>query len=116
MWPQNQNMTRSIHCFNSIKSDAAVRSQIGKRDFPRERLATPNDHVSIPGVELDQPHTVRGFIAGAVKKNLGLDVTSETVEGRARIIDQTTLHDAIPALSAIVSCSVSHLHSQHLSY
>ena len=81
-------MTRSIHCFNSIKSDAAVRSQIGKRAFPRERLATPNDHVSIPGVELDQPHTVRGFIAGAVKKNLSLDVTSETVEGRGRIIDQ----------------------------
>jgi hypothetical protein len=51
-------------------------------------LATPNDHVSIPGVELDQPHTVRGFIAGAVKKNLSLDVTSETVEGRGRIIYQ----------------------------
>ena len=63
--PQNQKMTRPIHCFNSIKSDAAVRSQIGKRAFTRERLATPNDHVSIPGVELDQPHTVRGFIAGA---------------------------------------------------
>ncbi len=42
-------------------------------------------HVSIPGVELDQPHTVRGFIAGPVKKNLSLDVTSETVEGRGRI-------------------------------
>jgi hypothetical protein len=38
--------------------------------------------------ELDQPHTVRGFIAGAIKKNLSLDVTSETVEGRGRIIDQ----------------------------
>ena len=86
--PQNQKMTQSIHCFNSIKSDAAARSQIGKRAFTRERLATPNDHVSIPGVELDQPHTVRGFIAGAVKKNLSLDVTSETVEGRGRIIDQ----------------------------
>jgi hypothetical protein len=81
-------MTRSIHCFNSIKPDAAVRPQIGKRTFTRERLATPNDHVSIPGAELDQPHTVRGFIAGAVKKNLRLDVTSETIEGRGRIIDQ----------------------------
>ena len=28
------------------------------------------------------------FIAGAAKKNLSLDVTSETVEGRGRIIDQ----------------------------
>ncbi len=31
-----------------------------------------NDHVSIPVVELDQPHMVRGFIVGAVKKNLSL--------------------------------------------
>jgi hypothetical protein len=28
------------------------------------------------------PHTVRGFFAGALKKRLGLEVTSETVEGR----------------------------------
>lgn len=32
-----------------------------------------------------QPHTVRGAIAGAVKKKLGLDVTSEKVEGRGRV-------------------------------
>ncbi len=31
-----------------------------------------------------QAHTVRGAIAGALKKNLGLDVTSEKVEGRGR--------------------------------
>jgi Protein of unknown function (DUF3489) len=30
-------------------------------------------------------HTVRGFFAGALKKRLGLDVTSEKVEGRGRI-------------------------------
>ena len=29
-----------------------------------------------------QPHTVRGAIAGAIKKKLGLDVTSEKVDGR----------------------------------
>jgi len=29
-----------------------------------------------------QPHTVRGAIAGALKKKLGLDVTSEKVDGR----------------------------------
>ena len=29
-----------------------------------------------------QPHTVRGAIAGALKKKLGLDVQSEKVEGR----------------------------------
>ena len=32
-----------------------------------------------------QKHTVRGAIAGALKKKLGLDVTSEKVEGRGRV-------------------------------
>ena len=31
------------------------------------------------------PHTVRGAIAGALKKKLGLDVTSEKDEKRGRI-------------------------------
>ena len=32
-----------------------------------------------------QPHTVRGALAGALKKRLGLTVTSEKVETRGRI-------------------------------
>ena len=32
-----------------------------------------------------QPHTVRGAFAGALTKRLGLEVTSEKVEGRGRI-------------------------------
>lgn len=32
-----------------------------------------------------QPHTVRGALYGALKKKLGLDVTSEKVEGRGRV-------------------------------
>jgi len=32
-----------------------------------------------------QPHTVRGAIAGALKKKLGLDVTSEKDEKRGRV-------------------------------
>jgi len=32
-----------------------------------------------------QPHTARGVIAGALKKKLGLEVTSEKVEGRGRV-------------------------------
>ena len=32
-----------------------------------------------------QAHTVRGAIAGALKKKLGLDVTSERIEGRGRV-------------------------------
>ncbi len=32
-----------------------------------------------------QPHTVRGAIAGAVKKKLGLNVESEKVDDRGRV-------------------------------
>ena len=32
-----------------------------------------------------QPHTVRGAIAGALKKRLGLQISSEKVEGRGRV-------------------------------
>jgi hypothetical protein len=32
-----------------------------------------------------RPHTVRGAIAGSLKKKLGLEVTSEKVEGRGRV-------------------------------
>jgi hypothetical protein len=31
------------------------------------------------------PHTVRGAIAGALKKKLGLQISSEMVEGRGRV-------------------------------
>ncbi len=32
-----------------------------------------------------QAHSVRGAISGSLKKKLGMDVTSEKVEGRARV-------------------------------
>ena len=32
-----------------------------------------------------QPHTVRGAITGALKKKLGLEVSSEKVDGRGRV-------------------------------
>ena len=32
-----------------------------------------------------QNHTVRGAVAGALKKKLGLDVISEKIEGRGRV-------------------------------
>ena len=42
-----------------------------------------------------QPHTVRGAIAGALKKKLGLEVTSEKVEGRGRVYSHGA--DAAPS-------------------
>ena len=36
-----------------------------------------------------QPHTARGAISGALKKKLGLEVTSEKVEGRGRVYSLT---------------------------
>ena len=32
-----------------------------------------------------QPHTVRGAIAGALKKRLGVQIRSEAIEGRGRV-------------------------------
>lgn len=37
-----------------------------------------------------QAHSVRGAISGTLKKKLGLDVTSEKVEGRGRVYRVTT--------------------------
>ena len=47
-----------------------------------ERGATIEEIVAETGW---QPHTVRGAFAGALKKKLGLEVTSEKVEGRGRV-------------------------------
>ncbi len=48
----------------------------------RDTGATIADLVAATGW---QPHTVRGAMAGALKKKLGLTITSEKVEGRGRV-------------------------------
>ena len=48
----------------------------------REQGATIEEVVAATGW---QSHTVRGAMAGALKKKLQLDVTSETIEGRGRV-------------------------------
>ncbi len=50
-----------------------------------------------------QPHTVRGAIAGALKKKLGLEVTSEKVEGVAGCIASRA-----PDCSALSTAAVLH--------
>lgn len=48
----------------------------------RDTGATIADIVAATGW---QPHTVRGAIAGALKKKLGLEITSEKIDGRGRV-------------------------------
>ena len=47
-----------------------------------ERRRTLDEIVAATGL---QAQTVRGAIAGALKKKLGLTVTSEKVDGRGRV-------------------------------
>jgi hypothetical protein len=52
-----------------------------------EMLKTPKG-ATIPEIVAAfgwQPHTVRGVIAGSLKRKLGLEVTSEKVEDRGRV-------------------------------
>jgi len=73
----------------SEAADAPVaeRRKGGKQALLIEMLRRPD------GASLDeivaatgwQPHTVRGAIAGALKKKLGLEVISEKVENRGRV-------------------------------
>ena len=48
----------------------------------RREGATIAEVVAVTGW---QPHTVRGALAGALKKRLGLTIDSEKVEGRGRV-------------------------------
>ena len=48
----------------------------------RETGATIADLVAASGW---LPHTIRGAMAGALKKKLGLTITSEKVDGRGRV-------------------------------
>ena len=77
---------------------AAGRAAIGARAAGTLRTDTKQAQVvamlrSAGGATVDgiaaatgwQRHTVRGAIAGALKKKLGLDVISEKIEGRGRV-------------------------------
>ncbi|PHQ98017.1 MAG: hypothetical protein COB39_09535, partial [Marinosulfonomonas sp.] len=51
-----------------------------------EMLKAP-DGATISEIVADlewQPHTIRGAMSGALKKRLGLTITSERIEGRGR--------------------------------
>jgi len=67
---------------------AAPRPRAGSKQAKLIEMLKRRDGATIPEV-VDalqwQAHTVRGAIAGALKKKLGIDVTSEKVDGRGRV-------------------------------
>jgi hypothetical protein len=70
------------------KDGAAPRTRAGSKQAKLIEMLKRPDGATIPEV-VDalqwQAHTVRGAIAGALKKKLGIDVTSEKVDGRGRV-------------------------------
>jgi len=70
------------------KDGAAPRPRTGSKQAKLIEMLKRRDGATIPEV-VDalqwQAHTVRGAIAGALKKKLGIEVTSEKVDGRGRV-------------------------------
>lgn len=77
----------------SVEILATQRRKGGKQAMLIEMLKTPEGVTIQQIVEATgwQPHTVRGAISGALKKKLGLEVTSEKVEGRGRVYTLATV-------------------------
>jgi hypothetical protein len=63
------------------------RSKGGKQALLIEMLGRPEGATIQQVVDATGwlPHTVRGMISGTLRKKLGLEVTSERVEGRGRV-------------------------------
>jgi len=71
-----------------VKDDKPARTRNGtKQALLIDLLKRPTGATIAEIVEATdwQPHTIRGAIAGALKKKLGLAVTSEKVEARGRV-------------------------------
>ncbi len=70
------------------KNGAAPRTRAGSKQAKLIEMLKRPDGATIPEV-VDalqwQAHTVRGAIAGALKKKLGIEVTSEKADGRGRV-------------------------------
>ena len=64
---------------------AALGTDRGDEDEDTEADAADPAPTDLEAEPSWQPHTVRGAIAGALKKKLGLDVTSEKDEKRGRV-------------------------------
>ena len=70
----------------SAATEGPARSRVTKRDQIL-KLLSRRDGASIPEIMEAcgwQQHSVRGFLAGTVKKKLGLDLTSSKTDAEAR--------------------------------
>jgi len=86
--PADQGIAAAMVDDRARKADTAPRTRAGSKQAKLIEMLKRPDGATIPEV-VDalgwQAHTVRGAIAGALKKKLGIEVTSEKVEGRGRI-------------------------------
>ena len=86
--PADQGAAAVMADDRAHKDGAAPRPRTGSKQAKLIEMLKRRDGATIPEV-VDalqwQAHTVRGAIAGALKKKLGIDVTSEKVDGRGRV-------------------------------
>ena len=85
--PRKQT-TRKPRATKAPAAKAQLRTRADSKQAKLVEMLKRTDGASIDEIAKAfgwQPHTVRGAIAGALKKKLGLDVTSEKVEGRGRV-------------------------------
>ncbi len=86
--PADQGAAAAMVDNRARKDGAAPRTRAGSKQAKLIEMLKRPDGATIPEV-VDalqwQAHTVRGAIAGALKKKLGIEVTSEKVDGRGRV-------------------------------
>ncbi|MCC5993757.1 MAG: DUF3489 domain-containing protein [Rhodobacteraceae bacterium] len=97
--PMTLRATQLAHTTLGITDDPQQQSDAQHTPEPtRRRTGTKQEAViallrAKDGATIDEivaatqwaPHTARGFMSGALKKKLGLTITSEKVEGRGRV-------------------------------
>ena len=80
--PVRANATKSNRATTPAKAHANSKQAVLIERLRRKQGATIAEPMQATGW---QAHSVRGAISGTLKKKLGLDVTSEKIEGRGRV-------------------------------
>ena len=86
--PADQGIVAAMVDDRARKSDAAPRQRAASKQAKLIEMLKRPDGATIPEVVEAlgwQPHTVRGAIAGALKKKLGINVNSEKIDDRGRV-------------------------------